>query len=78
MLARRHTTGALELAALYQLVTPVSGAVVLETKEQFQQAGLTPVDAATVPSVPEPATWALLLLAFACFWFYRRKTRRAV
>lgn len=52
------------LAARYQLVTPVSGAVVLETKEQFQQHGLNQVDASStpsIPSIPEPGTSALLL-----------------
>src|SRR5207249_12290269 len=48
------------LRSIYQLVTPVSGAVVLETKAQYQTAGLQPVDAASVPAVPEPPTWILL------------------
>jgi hypothetical protein len=76
MIRKRHTTGAVDLAALYQLVTPVSGAVVLETQQQFQQAGLTPVDASTVPTVPEPSTWALLLIALLALWLYRRKQRK--
>ena len=50
-----------ELASRYQLVTPVSGAVVLETQEQYEQAGLKPVDPADVPTVvPEPSTWLTL------------------
>lgn len=50
---------AVELAGCYQLVTPVSGAVVLETQAQFAEAGLEAVAADTVPVVPEPATWML-------------------
>ena len=72
LIRRHYTTGANELAALYQLVTPVSGAVVLENQQQFQQAGLTPSDANTVPRVPEPTTWALLVLALLVFCAYRR------
>ena len=34
---------AVKLATKYRLVTPVTGAVVLETDEQFEEAGLTPV-----------------------------------
>jgi hypothetical protein len=58
---------AMQLAARYQLVTAVSGAVVLETKAQYERAGLNPAEAATVPVVPEPETWLLMLLAFAMF-----------
>ncbi|MBN2505717.1 MAG: hypothetical protein JXQ71_03375 [Verrucomicrobia bacterium] len=58
--AERSRDAALQLAAHYQLVTPVSGAVVLETRRQFEQAGLQPAGADTVPSVPEPALlWGL-------------------
>jgi hypothetical protein len=55
---------AMELATRHQLVTEVTGAVVLERKEQYDAAGLRPVDPGTVPSVPEPETW--MLLAVAC------------
>jgi hypothetical protein len=53
-----------ELAASHQLVTIVTGAVVLETEAQYRASGLSPVDAATVPSVPEPGTWALIVVCF--------------
>lgn len=71
----RQTKEAVELAATYQLVTPVSGAVVLENKTQYAQAGLTPVDPSTVPVVPEPKTWLLLALGlgFAIVYGKRRK-----
>jgi hypothetical protein len=53
---------AIKFAAAYQLVTPVTGAVVLETQEQYERAGLKPVDRQTVPTIPEPETWLLLIV----------------
>jgi hypothetical protein len=68
---------AVKLAAQYRLVTPVSGAVVLETKQQYQESGLEPVAQTSVPTVPEPHEWALLLVAAAALgwltWHYRRR-----
>jgi hypothetical protein len=73
----RQREEATKLAAKEQLVTPVTGAVVLETMQQFAQHGLTPVDASTVPVVPEPGTWALLGLGLAVMgfnlWLKRRR-----
>jgi hypothetical protein len=66
---------ALELAARHQLVTEVTGAVVLERKEQYDEAGLKPVDEGTVPTVPEPETW--MLLAVACALLVAFRLRRA-
>ncbi|MGH9943302.1 MAG: PEP-CTERM sorting domain-containing protein, partial [Pyrinomonadaceae bacterium] len=67
---------AVRLAASYQLVTPVSGAVVLETQEQYGQAGLEPVKAGTVPTIPEPETVLLVaivaLLLLWALWSRRR------
>ncbi|HUR45041.1 MAG TPA: VIT domain-containing protein, partial [Candidatus Saccharimonadales bacterium] len=70
----RKQNEAVELAALYQLVTPVSGAVVLENKAQYEQAQLTPVDPNSVPVVPEPSTYVLfgLGLIIAMIYFRRR------
>lgn len=62
LVARRQRDEAVKVAGRYQLVTPVSGAVVLETQEQFAQAGLKPAAPETVPSVPEPGVIALLVL----------------
>lgn len=54
------------LAARWHLVTPVTGAVVLETKEQYERNGLKPVDPRQAPTaVPEPETWALLAVGVA-------------
>lgn len=55
-----HLREATALAVAHQLVTPVSGAVVLETARQFEEAGLQPVDSGSVPSVPEPEEWMLM------------------
>jgi hypothetical protein len=56
---------AVALATQYRLVTPVSGAVVLETQRQYDQNGLQPVSQASVPTVPEPHEWALIFIAGA-------------
>lgn len=45
---------ATDLALRYHLVTPVSGAVVLETSQQYDEAGLRPVEKGSVPTIPEP------------------------
>jgi hypothetical protein len=55
---------AMRLAVDYQLVTPVSGAVVLENARQYQEADLQPVDPATVPTIPEPEEWMLIVIVF--------------
>lgn len=53
-----------KLAIANHLVTPYSGAVVLETKQQYREAGLDDSHAAdSIPSVPEPSVMALLALA---------------
>ncbi len=61
---QRSTPAAIALAQRHQLVTSVSGAVVLETAAQFKAAGLKPVDIGTVPVIPEPETWLLMLFGF--------------
>ncbi|MES2658117.1 MAG: VIT domain-containing protein [Verrucomicrobiota bacterium] len=65
-----------ELAARYQLVTPISGAVVLETQQQYDEHGLTPADGdATpkIPSVPEPSTGLLVILTTAAALMRRKR-----
>lgn len=74
------TAEARSLAIQYQLVTPVTGAVVLETAEQYRASGLQPVDAGTVPTIPEPEMVALLNVAGAvllCLMYmkYRKRGR---
>ncbi|MET0630142.1 MAG: VIT domain-containing protein [Xanthobacteraceae bacterium] len=84
-LMRADPTGnraaAVALASRYHLVTPVSGAVVLETQQQYDESRLTPVSQAqaTVPTVPEPHEWALLLVACAMLgWFAWHGRQRLV
>ena len=62
------------LAHRLNIVTPVSGAVVLERDEEYKANGLDVPDAADVPTVPEPGTWALLVvLAGLLGWMLRRR-----
>lgn len=71
------TDEATALAVHYQLVTPVTGAVVLETAEQYRASGLQPVDAGTVPTIPEPEMVALLIVAGAfLIWLMYMKHRK--
>jgi hypothetical protein len=54
----------------------VSGAVVLETMEQFERHGLTPVDAVAapqIPGVPEPSTALLMMIAGVASLMRRRR-----
>lgn len=59
----------------YKIVTPVSGAVVLETQQQFAQAGLQPVDPANVPIVPEPNSIGVIVAAITSRLLSRRRRR---
>lgn len=66
------------LAAKYQLVTAYSGAVVLETDDQYRRLGLKPVDADAVPdvpAVPEPSV-VILLMPAAMLALSRRRRRK--
>jgi len=72
------TVAATKLAARYQLVTPVTGAVVLETAEQYRASGLEPVNPGTVPTIPEPEMVALLIVAGAfMIWLMYMKYRKS-
>lgn len=76
---KNRTDEAIKLAARYQLVTPVSGAVVLENEQQYQQAGLQPVAPGSVPTIPEPEMVLLVAVAAALLmlmYFRRRPARR--
>lgn len=72
---------AIKIAQTYRIVTPVSGAVVLETSAQYKQASLEPGDAASVPTVPEPEEWALIiitLMVLTWLWFRKRAGHAAL
>ncbi|WDE98664.1 VIT domain-containing protein [Lentisphaera profundi] len=64
-----------QTAAKYQLVTPLSGAVVLETQAQYDAAGLEAVDPSSVPTVPEPETWALIIILSLFLIYYLSKEK---
>lgn len=66
-----------KLAISRRLVTPITGAVVLETKAQYDQHGLNADDnESSIPSVPEPATLAMLLAAGGAAGAAARRRRR--
>ncbi len=74
--ARAKPEDTIKLAASYQLVTSVTGAVVLETKEQYERAGLQPVNANTVPTIPEPETWALIfVVGTVLLWLFHQQRK---
>ncbi len=56
---------AIRTALDYHLVTPVSGAVVLESAQQYAEANLQPVAPGTVPTIPEPELWWLIAVVAA-------------
>jgi hypothetical protein len=71
----RKVEDATKAAANYQLVTPVSGAVVLENQAQYAQAGLQPVSADSVPVIPEPSGGLLFLIGIGIFGWKRFRKR---
>ena len=64
---------ALNTAVSHQIVTPVSGAVVLETKAQYDAAGLTPAAAVPLPA----GVWAALATIPLVVYAWRRSRRAA-
>lgn len=68
---------AVALSVGHRLVTPVSGAVVLENAQQYAAAGLTAPDGTkgpAVPVIPEPETWVMLILsALIMIWWMKNK-----
>lgn len=64
---------AIEIAAAHQLVTAVSGAVVMENARQYADNDLNPVDPNTVPTIPEPRQWLLALLVMAIMLWILKK-----
>jgi hypothetical protein len=76
-MVRRGETGpsAIEAAVRYRLVTRVSGAVVLETKRDYEAHGLDPDKQSALPgkAVPEPELVALVLIALLALSFQARR-----
>jgi hypothetical protein len=67
-------TAAILLARRLNVVTPVSGAVVLATDVEYKENGLAVPGAAEVPTIPEPHEWALLaIVAGVLLWLWRRR-----
>lgn len=69
-----------QLAASHQLVTPASGAVVLENERQYEEAGLNPVEKGTTASIPDSGTslWLLLGALSALFVLGKRFGRQVI
>jgi len=71
--SKDHLKGAIAIAAEHQLVTPVSGAVVLESEAQYEDNDLSPVDPNSVPTIPEPHQWMLaIIVVVLMIWFLLR------
>jgi hypothetical protein len=68
--------GPTDFAVRYSLVTPWSGAVVLETAQQYEAAGLTPGSPQEVPTIPEPSLVVLLVSAAALLALVARPRSR--
>ncbi|WP_395750035.1 VIT domain-containing protein [Prosthecobacter sp.] len=65
-------------AAQHQLVTPYSGAVVLDNQAQYDRAGLKPVDSGSAPQIPtlgtpEPSRMLLIMLGMSALCLRRRR-----
>lgn len=67
-------TAAILLARRLNVVTPVSGAIVLATDIEYTQNGLAVPGTDDVPTIPEPHEWALLaIVAALLLWLWRRR-----
>jgi hypothetical protein len=76
MAGNRQRAAATKLAAENQLVTPLTGAVVLENQAQYDRHNLSPADPGTVPDIPEPAHLTILALVIALYVLKRRHQSR--
>jgi hypothetical protein len=81
LVAEDRTTAASELATKLGLVTPVSSAIVLETREDYEQNGIAPPKDApegrvTIPTTPEPDDLALIVMVVAITGFVVLQHRR--
>jgi hypothetical protein len=62
-----RTAAATELAVRYRLVTPLTGAVVLERRSDYEAHGLDPKKRSALPDrgVPEPGVLGLVTVGMA-------------
>ena len=75
-LALTNPAAASAMAASHQIVSPWSGAVVLERATDYAQHGLTQSNAAVsqqIPVIPEPSSVLLLLFSVSHFLLRRRR-----
>lgn len=71
---KEAVANAVHYATNFHLVTPVSGAVVLETAQQFAEAGLHPVDVVDMPDViPEPGSLVIFIIGGILFLVRRHQ-----
>lgn len=64
------------LALETRIVTPTTGAVVLETQSQYKRANLDPsMGSENIPKIPEPEFYILLALSLLVLTIYFRKKR---
>lgn len=77
LLESRHREEAIALSSANHLVTPATGAVVLENKAQYERHDLTPADPLSVPAVPEPQPGAMMAIAVMLFAIIRRARHSA-
>ncbi|MBC7476334.1 MAG: hypothetical protein H7263_18765 [Candidatus Sericytochromatia bacterium] len=69
LLNTHHNGQALKIANQYHIVTSISGAVVLENDQQYRDAGLKPVSQSSVPIIPEPEEWLMIIVtAMILLW----------
>lgn len=67
---------AIAMARRLNLITPISGAVVLERAAAYTANGLPVPGAEDVPTVPEPHEWALMaIIAGLLAWVFRKRLR---
>ncbi len=75
-LEAKDAAAAIKLAATHQLVTPLTGAVVLERASDYTNNGLTQAKASQsqgIPVIPEPSSSMLVLLSCWGLAFRRRR-----